>query len=141
MTPSRWPGSLLACVLLSLAARAQNHSTAIGQWPTPGSDWHLMHYSAVASISAANVKTLGFAWLFETGTSRGLEATPLVIGTTLFTSGVSGRVYALDAVSGRLRWKFEPEVDMQAARATCCDLVNRGVAFWEKKVYVAALDG
>ena len=51
------------------------------------------------------------------------------------------RAYALNAATGELIWRFEPAVDYRVARGGCCDLVNRGVAVWKGKVYVAAFDG
>ena len=84
---------------------------------------------------------LGFAWEYRTGTRRGLEATPIVIDGVMFTSGVNGRVYALNASTGAELWTFDPKIDMQSNRYACCDAVNRGVAVWQGKVYVGALDG
>ncbi len=112
-----------------------------GQWLSGGGGWQAMHYSALADLTPANVTRLGFAWAFDTGTRRGLEATPVVVDGVMYASGVAGRVYALDAASGTLRWRFEPEVDLQVTRGSCCDQVNRGVAVWRGRVYVGALDG
>ena len=112
-----------------------------GQWLSGGGGWRGMHYSALDDLKPANIGRLGFAWAFDTGTRRGLEATPIVVDGVMYTSGVAGRVYALDAATGALKWRFEPPVDLQVARNTCCDLVNRGVAVWRGKVYVGALDG
>ena len=84
---------------------------------------------------------LGLAWEFTTGTHRVIEATPVVIDGVMITSGPLGRVWALDAASGRELWSFEPEVDMQVNRAACCDWANRGVAVRDGRVFAAALDG
>jgi quinohemoprotein ethanol dehydrogenase len=65
----------------------------------------------------------------------------VVVDGTMYTSGNWGRVYALDARTGAERWIFVPEVDGQYGRYACCDVVNRGVAVWKGRVYVAALDG
>ncbi len=111
------------------------------QWLTSGRDFGKTHYSPLAQIDRNTVGRLGFAWNYDTGTTRGLEATPIVVDGVMYTSGVAGRVYALDAASGALIWKFEPDVDMQVVRSACCDDINRGVAVWKGKVYVAALDG
>lgn len=112
-----------------------------GQWLTVGGGWRQTHFSRLTGIDRRNVSQLGFAWQYELGTRRGLEATPVVVDGVMYVSGVAGRVYALDAQSGALRWKFEPHVDLQVVRGTCCDQVNRGVAVWQGRVYVAALDG
>jgi quinohemoprotein ethanol dehydrogenase len=112
-----------------------------GQWFTTGRDGGKTHYSPLDGINAQNVERLGHAWSFETGTNRGMEATPVIVDGVLFASGVAGRVYALDAASGALRWRFEPRLDLRNARDACCDLVNRGVAVWRGKVYVGSFDG
>jgi quinohemoprotein ethanol dehydrogenase len=111
------------------------------EWLTSGRDFGKGHYSPLTQIDRSSVARLGLAWEYETRTERGLEATPIVVDGMMLTSGVAGRVYALDATTGKALWTFEPKVDMQVARSTCCDIVNRGVAVWKGKVYVAALDG
>jgi quinohemoprotein ethanol dehydrogenase len=103
----------------------------------PASD----HYSPLASIDEQNASTLGFAWTYDTESTRGLEASPVVIDGVMYASGSWGRVYALDAASGRELWRFDPHVPGKWGRRPCCDIVNRGVAVWKGAVYVAALDG
>jgi quinohemoprotein ethanol dehydrogenase len=122
-------------------ARLLHAAAEPGEWLTVGGGWRGGHYSALDTITPANVGQLGLAWAFETGTRRGLEATPVVVDGVLYASGVAGRVYALDAATGTVRWRFEPAVDLQVVRGTCCDQVNRGVAVWQSRVYVATLDG
>jgi quinohemoprotein ethanol dehydrogenase len=110
-------------------------------WPTTGRDFGKSHYSPMNRINKNNIASLGFAWEYQTHTNRGLEATPIVIDGVMYTSGVMGRAYALDAKSGKEIWTFDPKVDGQVSRKACCDNVNRGVAVWRGTVYVAALDG
>lgn len=123
----------------SRAATASRPSA--DDWPTTGGDPGKSHHSQLASITAANVDALGLAWSADLGTNRVLEATPVVIGGVMYTSGVAGRVYAFDAATGKELWRFEPQVDMQVNRTVCCDMANRGVAVARGKVYVSALDG
>lgn len=112
-----------------------------GEWPSPGGDGSQAYFSPLSQINVKNAMQLGFAWDYALHTSRGLEATPIVIDGTMYTSGNGGRVYALDAATGRELWTYDPAVDAQWARNTCCDAVNRGVAYWRGHVYVASLDG
>lgn len=119
---------------------------ADADWLTLGGNQHMQHYSPLDQITSENVKDLGFAWEYEARTiignvPRGLEATPIVVDGIMYTSGAWGSVYALDAKTGKERWKYKPEVDASYARRACCDAVNRGVAVWEGKVYVGTLDG
>ena len=112
-----------------------------GQWFTNGRDGGGTYYSTLTQIDQRTVGKLGFAWQYALGTSRGLEATPLVIDGVMFTAGNFGRVYALDAATGKALWTFVPELDNQWIRYACCDVVNRGIVVWEGRVYVGAIDG
>jgi quinohemoprotein ethanol dehydrogenase len=123
------------------AARLAAADAEPGEWFTTGRDAAGSYYSPLADIHAGNVDQLGFAWEYGLGTRRGLEATPIVVDGTMYFPGNFGRVYALDAASGAQKWVYDPEVDGQRARFACCDAVNRGVAVWQGRVYVGALDG
>ena len=80
-----------------------------GEWFTGGRDADGTYYSPLKDINDHNVKRLGFAWAADLGLpQRGQEATPLVIDGILYTSGTWGYVYALDAATGRLLWKYDP---------------------------------
>jgi quinohemoprotein ethanol dehydrogenase len=112
-----------------------------GAWLTTGRDFGETHYSPLDLISQQNVARLGFAWELSTGTSRGMEASPVVVDGVMYAAGVAGRVYALDARDGKVLWQFEPQVDLKMVRGACCDIVNRGLAVWQGRIYVAAFDG
>ena len=111
------------------------------QWTLPGRDQNGSYFSPLQDINTGNVGALGIAWEYRTHTSRGLEATPLVIDGVMYTTGVFGRVYALDAASGRELWTYDPGVDGQWGRYACCDAVNRGLVVAGGRIYVGALDG
>jgi quinohemoprotein ethanol dehydrogenase len=111
------------------------------EWRTIGGDAGRTYFSRLTDVDTGNASRLGLAWEFLTRTHRVLEATPIVIDGVMYVSGPLGRVWALDAASGALRWSFEPEVDMQVNRSACCDWANRGVAVRDGRVFVAALDG
>jgi quinohemoprotein ethanol dehydrogenase len=123
------------------AARLAHADSEPGQWLTTGRDAGGSYFSPLSQINEQSVKKLGFAWQYALGTARGLEASPLVVDGVMFAAGNYGRVYALNAATGAELWTFVPTVDMQWARFACCDVVNRGIALREGRVYVAALDG
>ena len=131
---AREAGDVDAARLLSAQAEPQN-------WFTSGRDQEGSYYSPLATINADNVAQLGFAWQYDLGTVRGQEATPVVVDGRMYTSGSAGYVYALDAASGRELWRFTPQFAEIYLRNPCCDLVNRGVAVWQGKVYVSSVDG
>jgi len=111
------------------------------QWLTPGRDANGSYYSPLQDINAGNVGKLGFAWDYRLGTNRGQESTPLVIDGVMYATSNFGRVYALDAATGKELWKYDPQIDGQWARYACCDAVNRGLAAFDGRLFVGALDG
>jgi quinohemoprotein ethanol dehydrogenase len=121
--------------------RLSNATQEPDQWLTPGRDIGGTYYSPLADINDQNIARIGFAWDYHTGTRRGLEATPVVVDGVMYTSGNWGRVYALDAATGHELWTYDPQVAGQTGRSACCDTINRGVAVWKGRVYVASLDG
>lgn len=110
-------------------------------WFTLGRDSAQSYFSPLDSINARTVDHLGFAWAYDLGTRRGQEATPIVVDGVMYASGYVGNVYAIDAVTGAEKWRFDPPIVNQSMRNPCCDAVNRGVAVWEGLVYVASIDG
>jgi quinohemoprotein ethanol dehydrogenase len=124
------------------AARLRAADAEPQNWFTGGRDRQGSYYSPLTTINPTNVGQLGFAWQYDLGAPmRGQEATPIVIDGVMYTSGTWGYVYAVDAATGRERWRYDPKAAYLAARNPCCDLVNRGVAVWKGKVYVASVDG
>ncbi|HTN60799.1 MAG TPA: PQQ-dependent dehydrogenase, methanol/ethanol family [Devosia sp.] len=144
-------GARAACALLlalsactgdnGAAGSAASGTIAGDEWTNPGGGDGKLRYSGLADITPGNVSKLGLAWDADLGTGRGMEATPVFVNGTLYTSGMAGRVYAFDGASGEELWRFEPEIDNDAWRSACCDAVNRGIAIRDGLLYVAALDG
>ncbi|MGC2033116.1 MAG: PQQ-dependent dehydrogenase, methanol/ethanol family [Steroidobacteraceae bacterium] len=131
----RTAGNVDAARLAGADAEPQN-------WFTTGRDKDGSYYSPLSHIDAKNIARLGFAWQYDLGLPmRGQEATPVVIDGVMYTSGTWGYVYAVDAATGRELWRYDPKPDYFTGRHPCCDLVNRGVAVWKGKVYVASTDG
>jgi PQQ-dependent dehydrogenase (methanol/ethanol family) len=114
------------------------------EWPMPGADYANSRYSELAEITPANAKNLRAAWTFSTGVLRGHEGQPLVVNNTMYlVTPYPNVAYALDlTVPGApLRWKFRPENDQAAVGIACCDVVNRGAAFADGKIFYNLLDG
>lgn len=110
-------------------------------WPTHGFDLAETRFSPLSQISADNVENLGLAWSYKLGSTRGVEATPLVVDGVMYVTASWSVVHALDAKTGKKLWTYDPEVPGEAGSRGCCDVVNRGVALHEGNVYVASYDG
>ncbi len=120
----------------AVAAGDERHN-----WLLHGRDYGEQRHSPLRQINKETVQGLGLAWYFEDHTDRALEATPIVVDGVMYVSGTWSVVYALNAVTGELLWKYDPRVPRTMAGKACCDVVNRGVAVWRGKVYVGTLDG
>ena len=111
------------------------------EWTLHGNDVGEQRYSELAQINRENIDQLELAWSFDMYTRRGIEATPLMVGGTLYVSGSWSMVYALDARSGELKWFYDPQVDRAFLAKGCCDAVNRGVAYADGRIFVGTYDG
>jgi len=114
-----------------------------GEWTMPAKNYQAWRFSKLDRIKRDNVKNLKVAWTFSTGVTRGHEAAPLVIGSTMYVvTPYPNILYALDlANNGSAKWKYEPKPSAAAQGVACCDVVNRGAAFSEGKVFFNTLDG
>lgn len=123
-----------ASILLLLLAS----SLSADDWPQYGNDPGGMRYSPLEQINRANVGELDVAWEYDTPdfadglsgspTRSAFEATPLMIGRTLYVPTPMDRLLALDAVSGELEWEFETRLD-KTLRFNL--FVNRGIGYWK----------
>ena len=152
------PACVAALVLLALACRSGSPPRSdetdlvtdasladadadVDDWLSYGRTYAESRFSPLDQIHAGNVASLGLAWTYATGTTRGLEATPIVHNGVMVATGSWSVVFALDARTGRELWRFDPEVPGAAGARACCDVVNRGVALYAGRVYLGALDG
>ena len=122
-------------------ARLRSADQDTGNWLMYGRTYDDHRFSPLNQINEQTVGKLGLAWSRELGTTRGLEATPLVEDGVIYTTGSWSVVYAIDAKTGEVRWTYDPKVPRERAYFICCDVVNRGVALYHGKVYVGTLDG
>ena len=123
------------------ASRLAAADSEPGQWMSHGRTYDEQRFSPLKQISTENVKDLGLAWFVDLDTWRGQEATPLVVDGTMYVSTAWSKVKAYRAATGEEIWNFDPKVPGGWAVHACCDVVNRGVAVWEGKVFVGTLDG
>jgi quinohemoprotein ethanol dehydrogenase len=123
------------------------------EWLSHGRDYAETHYSPLKQIDDKNVSRLGLAWTYDTDSAPGsLEAAPLVSNGVMYGSQTWSVLFAIDARTGKLKWKWDPEIPRQSFQtkdgkrertgpSVCCGPVNRGVALYNGKVYAGLLDG
>jgi quinohemoprotein ethanol dehydrogenase len=110
-------------------------------WPSYGLDYAETRHSKLAHVTTDNVKDLGLVWSYDLESTRGVEATPVVIDGIMYVTASWSIVHAIDVRTGKRLWVYDPKVDRSKGFRGCCDVVNRGVAVWRGMVYVAAYDG
>jgi quinoprotein glucose dehydrogenase len=91
-------------------------------WPRYGGNAENNHYSPLVQINRSNVVKLQVAWTFDTGEEGGLQTNPLIVNGVLYGITPTQKIFALDAASGKLRWKFDSGI-----KGTQPD---RGLAYW-----------
>jgi lanthanide-dependent methanol dehydrogenase len=137
-------GLPLGCLLavLSGCGSTASGTTESGDWTIPLGSYSAVRHSALKQIDKTNAGKMRMAWSMSTGTLRGQEGQPLVVGNMMyFESSYPNYVYAVDLDDvGKIVWKFAPEQDKFAPSVACCDVVNRGVAYADGKIVSAALD-
>ncbi len=100
-------------------------------------------YTPLSQINTTNVSRLGLAWSVEVGPGGGgQEATPLVHNGVIFSTTQWSVVFAVDARTGKEKWRWDPEVNQTATRSKiCCGIVQRGLALYDGKVIAPSIDG
>lgn len=110
-------------------------------WLIYNGSWHEQRFSALTQIDANNVARLKPAWFIEFDTTRGQEATPLVVDGVMYVSTAWSKVHALDAKTGKQLWYYDPKAPGISGVPACCDVDNRGVALYKGRVYLGTVDG
>ncbi len=148
---------LLLPLVLAFSVRSQDASRSIdkiddqvlanagdrpGDWMSPGLNQAEDRFSPLDQIDSENVQNIGLAWAKKLGTTRGVETTPIVINEVMYITLTWSAVMAIDCRSGETLWTWDPQVDRAVwGIKACCDVVNRGLAFFKGKLYVGVLDG
>jgi len=120
MNFSKRNASFLSVGLLLFGAACSAQDTL--DWPAYGGQPEADHYSRLAQINRANVHQLKQAWTFDTGEKGGIQTNPLITGRVLYAYTPSQKVVALDAATGKLKWKFDSGIDGRQPA--------RGLAYW-----------
>src|SRR5689334_2910541 len=124
-------------------ARALSNEQEDGQWTMPAKNYSSTRFSGLSEINSGNAQNLKLAWTFSTGVLRGHEAAPIVVNNTMYiVTPYPNIVYALDLTQpgAPLKWKFEPNPASASQGVACCDFVNRGLVYYDNRIYFNTLD-
>ena len=97
-------------------------------------------FAPFEDINKGNVANLKTVFTYETGLKQGHEAAPVVNGDTMFVTTPMNHLIAMDATTGKVKWQYKAKISPVTLKTVCCDVVNRGVALFGDKVYMALLD-
>ncbi len=139
VAPPSAPAVVTSATPMVSAARLLNPETE--DWLSHGRTYSEQRYSPLTQINDKNIGELGLAWYVDLASTRGIEATPLVADGVMYTTESWSVVHALDAGTGEQLWQYDPEVPRTSGAFACCDVVNRGVALWQDKLFVGTIDG
>ena len=106
-------------------------------WLTYGHGYTNQRYSALDQIDEDNAHRLVPKWIYQTGVLGTFPASPIVADGVMYMSTPYNHVVALDAESGRLKWRYTHAMAMDKL---CCGSHNRGVAIGYSRLYMITAD-
>jgi quinohemoprotein ethanol dehydrogenase len=113
---------------------------AAENWTAPGGGADEASYSRLEQIDRSNVERLGLAWSMDLPDEVTLESTPLAVDGTLYFSGGYAEVYAVNATTGALLWKFDPQTWKRSPDKFHFG-ANRGIAYEDGRIFTVEMDG
>ncbi len=110
-------------------------------WLAYGRTYSEQHASPLKQITSENVQRLGLAWSLDLPNVHNGLTVPLAVDGVIYFTVDQSKVHAVDAKSGKLLWRFDPEVWKVAGDKYRLSWGPRGIAYWKDKIYVGTLDG
>lgn len=129
--------------LRNIDDRVLNNAGVNGQeWLTYGLTLGETRFSPLTQLNTTNIEQLGLIWSYDIGPGGGPQGTPLFWDDTLYGITNWSIVFAVDAVTGKERWRWNPAVNQEAVGPkVCCGVISRGLAAYGTLVFAAVIDG
>jgi len=119
---------------------ALNNEADGHNWAAYGRTFSEAHYSPLAEINRETVPRLNLAWTLDLDVTNNLS-TPLAVDGVIYVASGYSFVHAVDAKSGKLLWRYDPEVPKAAGTKLRTGWGIRGLAFWKGRLFVGTHDG
>ena len=139
-----WKAMVAATLALLVPACGSGGTSDVGagaNWLSHGGGADESDFSRLDQITSENVGQLGLDWYLDLDGEVALEATPLAVDGVLYFTGTYSAVYAVDAKTGEVLWKHDPETWRHPTKVKTAFPVNRGCAYADGKIFSATLDG
>src|SRR6266853_3850293 len=122
-------------------ARVMSDAATGNNWLVNGRTNDSKHFSPLKQINDQNVASLGLAWYLDYDGLMGVVSEPIVVDGVIYVSAPLSKIYAVQAFTGKLLWKYDPQIRLdQALNGSYSARTNGGVAVWNGKVYVGTGD-
>ena len=122
--------------------RAIADESRIQDWLSYGRTHSERRFSPLTDIHTGNVAKLRVDWYMDLPEDVGLVSTPLVVDGVLYFIGTMNVVRAVDAVTGKLKWRYDPQVAKEVGNRKKAGWVhNRGLSYSKGRLFLATWDG
>ncbi len=133
-----------ACVIALVAAGSR---PTTGSVPAPGRDWatfggtNEQHYSPLDQINESNVGRLGLVWSYDIDGGPNAASAPVAVDGVLYFAVGYSVIHAVDAVTGKLLWQYDPQAPQRAGKKMRAAWGIRGIAYAQGRIFTGTIDG
>lgn len=110
-------------------------------WAGYGRSYNEQRYSPLDEISEATVGRLGLLWALELPEVHTVTTVPIAANGIIYFAAGYSVVHAVDARTGKLLWRYDPDVHKVAEGRQRRAWGSRGLALWKERLYVGTVDG
>ncbi|MBI3989683.1 MAG: PQQ-dependent dehydrogenase, methanol/ethanol family [candidate division NC10 bacterium] len=128
-----FPGIVTDTMLLDTAKDPNN-------WILYGRDYSHTRYSPLSEINTQTVRRLAPKWIVSFGQLDSQGSQAMAFNGNVYVTSSYNHAFRVDGGTGRVVWRYDHPLPGDLAPHLCCDVVNRGVALYKDKLYMATLD-